>query len=61
MRVITNINIKVKKPTEKAKNSICYKEKINANTKGNDMKTVQVQQQKKCQTKTKRKAPEQRS
>ena len=51
----------MKKPTEKTKNSICYKEKINANTKGNDMKTVQVQQQKKCQTKTKRKAPEQRS
>ena len=56
-----NINIKVKNQQKKQKNSIYYKENINTNTKGNYMKTVQVQQQKKCQTKTNGKIPEQRS
>ena len=38
-----------------------YKEKINSTTKVNEMKNVQVQQQKKRQRKVKRKTPEQRS
>ena len=36
---------------EQLKNFINYKEKINTATKENDMKKVQVQEQKKCQTK----------
>ena len=36
-------------------------EKINTTTKGNNMKKVQVQQQKECKTKIKKKTLEQRS
>ena len=46
---------------EQQKKFINYKEKINTTTKENDVKKVQVQEQKKCQTKIKRKTPEQRS
>ena len=41
------------------KNCINYKEKINTTTKVNEMKKVQVQQQKECPTKMKRRTPEQ--
>ena len=49
-------NNKFNKKTRK--NCINYKEKINNTTKKNEMKKVQVQKQKKCQTKMKRKMPE---
>ena len=54
-----NKNNKVKKSDKK--NLINYKQKIINNTNGNEMKKVQVKQQKKCQHKMKRKTLEHRS
>ena len=42
------------------KNCLICKGKISNTTKGNEMKKVQIQQQKKCRTKIKRKTPEHR-
>ena len=56
-----NINIKIIKSTKNNKKIyINFEENTNATAKGNEIKKVQVQQQQKCQTKIKRKMPEQR-
>ena len=59
--VMMNINLKIMKSTKNNKIELFIKKEIYTTTKKNETKKVQVQQQKKYQTKIKRKTPELRS